>query len=325
MMMRSQVNSQIRKVARSYGLEITKLTPCASFYKSNSAYKADTKQGTFLIKPFIGSEVKLRRITAYMKRLENEQYPYMPSWRTNLAGTMWIRKNNKLYYVTDWIDGQQLGEAEQDYMRVGKALATLHAKSIRIRNWKPRNVLAEVNQLRVQNHKFLRRLPFLQNNRTEQGKWFKLVGSHCKLMAEEACQILDQPSTARKLKLARLALVHNDVTIPNIINSVNQLYLIDWECSYVGSIYYEIVRALANTTLFNTGKINAFLTEYTKFRPLDKQEKMIISALFRLPREVWYLGLHSNRGSKSTLFQIVRDTWSKRMEAIHWVDEWAKA
>lgn len=322
--MNSHVNHQIRKVARKYGLEITKLTPCSSYYKHNAAYKADTKKGKFLIKPFIGSQAKLRRISSNIQRLDDKHYKNMPSWRKSLAGSAWIRHNNKLYYVTDWIEGHQLGESEHDYKRLGKALAKLHTIKVRVDNWKSKNALQEINKNRKLNDQFLRKLPSLQEDNSEQSDWYKLNGSHIKSLTTEAWKILNQSSIVRKLKHAKPVLIHGDVTIPNIINSRKRLYLIDWESCRMGSIYYEIARTLSNTTQFSAVRMNAFLSEYMKYRPLDKQEKMIISALFSLPREVWNLGLQKIRGNTSALYQIVRNSWPERLEAIKWVDHWAK-
>jgi Ser/Thr protein kinase RdoA (MazF antagonist) len=324
MVMNSRVNLQIRKVARKYGLKITKLTPCSSYYKDNAAYKADTKEGAFLIKPFIGSLAKLRKFSAHVQQLDEKHYRNMPAWRKSIDGSTWIRHKDKLYYVTDWIDGHPLGETEHDYKRLGKALAKLHTIRIRVDNWKSRNALKEVNKNRRQHDKFSRKFPALQEENSEQGIWYRLNGSHLKSLATEAWKILNKSSIVRKIKHADPVLIHGDITIPNIINSSKRLYLIDWESCRIGSIYYEISRTLTNTTQFSTVRINAFLTEYMKYRPLDKQEKMIISALFRMPREVWNLGLQSNRGNSSALYQIVRNSWTDRLEAIKWVDNWAK-
>jgi Ser/Thr protein kinase RdoA (MazF antagonist) len=119
-------------------------------------------------------------------------------------------------------------------------------------------------------------------------------------------------------------LIHGDVTIPNIIINASGMFLIDWDGLRIGSTYNEIAKALSNTTYFNTRHISALLRGYEKIKPLIPAERLLISALFRLPREAWReaKGIALNRGQRD--FRVLEQTWDERMNAIRWLDEWAR-
>ncbi|CAH8708362.1 phosphotransferase [Paenibacillus thiaminolyticus] len=55
------------------------------------------------------------------------------------------------------------------------------------------------------------------------------------------------------------ALIHGDVTFPNVIMHSNGLYLIDWNQVRMESTYYEIAKTLLNTTNFNPLWMGALL------------------------------------------------------------------
>jgi Ser/Thr protein kinase RdoA (MazF antagonist) len=120
------------------------------------------------------------------------------------------------------------------------------------------------------------------------------------------------------------ALIHGDVTRPNIIINSKGLFLIDWDCLRMGSTYNEIVKTLSNTTYYNPILINALLRGYEEIKPLKSAERLLISALFRLPREAWGAARNIARGRGHRSFRVLEQTWEQRLIAIRCLDEWAR-
>jgi hypothetical protein len=60
---------------------------------------------------------------------------------------------------------------------------------------------------------------------------------------------------------------------------------------------------------------------YERVHPLHLDERLLISALFRFPREACYVCKSAE--AEKQLFSILRDTWKQRLAAIEWLDNWA--
>lgn len=133
------------------------------------------------------------------------------------------------------------------------------------------------------------------------------------------------PETGSLLEreMARPALIHSDITPQNVIIADDgQLFIIDWDRIKLGSIYVDVATALMNTTYFNPVFIQALLKGYEELRPLDRTERKLISALYRLPREAWLATRFPNRLRSRIMLEIMGQTWPLRSEAMNFLDGW---
>ena len=145
-------------------------------------------------------------------------------------------------------------------------------------------------------------------------------------MAKEAWEIFRESEVKQIIseEINYPSLIHGDVTIPNIIINPNGMFLIDWDCLRMGSTYNEIAKTLLNTTYYNPIHIEALLRGYEEIKPFKSAERLLISALFRLPREAWSEARNIVWGRGQHGFRLLEQTWDERLNAIRWMDEWVR-
>lgn len=123
---------------------------------------------------------------------------------------------------------------------------------------------------------------------------------------------------------ARPSLIHSDITTANVmISDDGRLFIIDWDRIKLGSIYAEVATALMNTTNFNPLFIHSLLKGYEELHPLDRNERKLISALYRLPREAWQAARFPHRPGSRGMLAAMEQTWPLRLKSMDVVDEWA--
>jgi Ser/Thr protein kinase RdoA (MazF antagonist) len=259
-----------------------------------------------------------------MGLLTNNGYAYAPTWLKTKSGKLWTRVNGTVFYATEWVEGHTLGQNVGDMFELGVALARLHHLSRQFakvpcpRGW--------LTNLKVQDTLFRRQLPHLQAKKTSQGKWFEKQGDTCRILANEAWGILGQPHVAATFRheMNRSAWIHGDITRFNVIISGAMVKLIDWDRLRPGFPLMELVKAISNTADFSPSEIEAILQGYASVRPFFGEQRQIIRALFRLPGEAWVVGNQVAHGKTAGGFQVLAHTWSSRLQAIRWLDEWAQ-
>ncbi|WP_221469012.1 phosphotransferase [Cohnella nanjingensis] len=306
-----------------YGLRNHRIYAHPSVYKKIAAYRVMTEKESFCLKPYGGMRRQLQRVCSRTERLRKLGFTGIPQWLPSKKGTYWITKNRRHYYVTEWIDGSHLGGKEEDYARLGEALARLHLISNRQSPVMPSIAMKEINRLRFQHMAFVTHLRSLKKQRNEFGQWFKEQGQQCLSLAEESWSVLSQPKVKRIFQQYQPSLIHGDVTRQNVIIHPNGLYLVDWEAVRWGCAYYELAKTLSNVTDYSEPLMKALLAGYEEHKPLTRTERFIVACLYRLPREAWYSARQIHDGKRASAFNVLTETWSKRLEMIRGLDAWA--
>ncbi|UUZ84328.1 phosphotransferase [Paenibacillus sp. P26] len=235
-------------------------------------------------------------------------------------------QNGKQYYVTEWIQGRRMTRSSEELAQLGSMLAKLHSVS---RNLKlPPPPISIIRKLTKNFAAFRRRLKKVKKKPTNAGRWARDHGEACIELSRAGLQALRGPELRALLRKENRhpALVHGDVTIPNVLVANGRVYLIDWDLMGRGASYYDLVVALTNTAGFSPARIAAFLRGYEQVRPLSRSEKKLVSALYRIPREAWYVCQYAANGLKhGQLLHNLDRTWSQRLEAVRWLDAWANS
>lgn len=310
-----------RPILLKYGLRALKVKACSSVYKQAAAYHVTTDKGEFLLKPFIGAKNRLDRVYSRITWLTNNGYRNMPKWLKTTDGKHWVSNNGRLHYVSEWIKGSKPGEKEDEYARVGEALAQLHKISKSRESGNIPYSVREINRFREQHRVFAHHLAVIKTRGSS--RWFSNHGAECLSMAEDAWKTLRHSDIQRLLKREKSCLIHGDVTTPNIIINNNEAYLVDWEFARRGSAYYEVAKTLNNVSNYSVPHMTAFLSGYEKISPLMPEERLIIASLFRLPREAWIAANQIRLGQTTSLYTILKKAWHRRLEAVAWLDQWA--
>lgn len=328
--MNIRIGKTFRKLAHTYELQLKRIESYDSVYRKNAAFRAVTEQGDFLIKPYVkpmvGPTRHLSQLTKSIEHLMALGYPQMPRWKLTKSGKIWKVYKGKRYYVTQWVEGRGL-YTEQDYEELGRAVAQLHVhtKGLPGGDIHLTSTRARIKLLKLHYHFFQQQLGQCSSRPDHIGRWFRRHGGHCLELIEEAWRRIDNYDMHPLWQEERSApsIIHGDVTVPNVVICPNGLYLVDWDRSGWGSTYEELAKMLLNTTNFQIDKMNAVLRGYEGIKMLNPLERILISALFRVPREAMYVCQSVRAGRKSPTFDIVKETWKDRLNAIHWMDQWA--
>jgi Ser/Thr protein kinase RdoA (MazF antagonist) len=324
-------------IVKQYGLQLYRIKPYDSLYKKNAVFRASTNKGKFLIKAIHKRTygIKLTKaqqrdqLSSYIKKLKAYKYPHFANWLTTKSGRYYMNKNGKPYYMTEWIKGRSLQNNVQDYEALGRALAKLHTLCKNSHSSKSSFTKRQIKLFKLQESLFRLRLTVISGKKTfakKSKRWFRRHGDRCKALTNEAWKIFRTPDVKKILseEIKHPALIHGDVTFPNIIINSSGLFLIDWDCLRMGSTYYEIAKTLLNTTNYNPVHIEALLRGYEELQPLKSAERLLISGLFRLPREAWTEARNIVLGRSHRSFRLLKQTWDERLNAISWLDEWAR-
>ncbi|MGZ9586705.1 phosphotransferase [Paenibacillus marinisediminis] len=329
-MANSYTKSQVRKIVRRFGLIPLRSDSIASFSRKNAIIRVQTESGTYAMKPFFrsilfraGTIDQMKTTADHIRLLMNSGFSNMPTWLTSNSGKLWTLNQGRPFYVTIWINGRKL-ENQEDFEKLGRALASLHTTaclSLPINN----PFHDQFRFWKNQDHLFRRRMS--KANRTNKWTrgWYKRFGESCNQLSDRTWTELMRPEIVDLLgkEMTHPALIHSDITSQNVIISDDgQLFIIDWDRIKAGSIYVDVATALMNTTCFNPVFIHSLLKGYEELRPLNRTERQLISALYRLPREAWHAAQFPNRPGSRNMLNIMEQTWLLRFKAMDVLDEW---
>jgi Ser/Thr protein kinase RdoA (MazF antagonist) len=335
-MAKSYTKAQIHKITRRFGLIPLKSSLISSLYRKNAVIQVKTKKGTYALKPFTRTRIvrsntiqQMKQAANYIRLLKKRKYSYMPAWLPTHSGKLWTLHQGTPFYVSQWIKGRGL-ENPKDFEKLGRALATLHTTSIGLhRIGKEKSpTLQQIRVWKDQDRLFQRQMTQTGRNHKEYRRWHKRYGKACKHLSRRAWRDLRDTSLVKLLKKEGHlpALIHSDITIPNvIISDDDQLKIIDWDRIKVGSVYADLAKALMNTTQFNPVFVQSLLRGYEKRRPLKRTERRIITALYRLPREAWHASRHPNRSRDRQILDSWVQSWPLRLQIIDMLQEWSNA
>ncbi|HEY2494484.1 MAG TPA: phosphotransferase [Paenibacillus sp.] len=329
-MLNQYQHAKFKSITERYGLHLRRVKTHDSLYKKNAVYCASTDKGRFLIKALyirkLDQTLTKEQLFSYIKKLKKAHYPHCPKWLTTRSGKYYVNSNGKPYYVTEWITGRSLQNDVQDYEALGRALATLHTVYKHDHAKMSSSTKKQIKNFQIQGHLFQSHLRKIHSKNTIPKKWFRKHGHQCIHLAHEAWGMM-RTSEVRHIiadEPNHPALIHGDVTIPNIVINSKGLFLVDWDCLRKGSIYYEIAKTLSNTTQFNPEFIHGLLRGYVGIHPLKPAERLLISAFFRLPREAWVEAQRISQGRSHRGLALLALTWEGRLNAISLLDAWAR-
>lgn len=154
-MAKSYTKAQIRKITRRFGLIPLKSSLVSSLYRKNAVIQVKTKKGTYALKPFSRTKMvrsntiqQMERAASHIRLLKKRKYTYMPAWLPIHSGKLWTLYQGTPFYVSQWVKGRGLETAE-DFEKLGRALATLHATSTGLHRMDKVKSPPTIQQLRI--------------------------------------------------------------------------------------------------------------------------------------------------------------------------------
>jgi len=332
-MANSYSKSRIRRIVRRFGLVPLSSDSVASFYRKNAVIRVQTKSEAYAVKPFYRSLLlrsstmdQMKTNASYIQLLMDNGFSYMPKWLVCNSGKLWTLHQGRPFYVTPWIRGRKL-ENQEDYEKLGQALASLHITSSHFLS-KKAPFYDHIELWKSHDRLFRRQLTQAYQTDLRTRRWYKKFGKSCNRFSDRSWAELKRPEIVNLLRKERIrpVLIHNDITSYNVIISDDgQLFIIDWDRIKVGSMYVDIAAALMNTTQFNPVFINSLLKGYEKLHPLNQTERKWIASLYRLPREAWHATRSPNRPrsrNERNILEIMEQTWLLRLKTMDFLEEW---
>ncbi|SEC27961.1 phosphotransferase [Paenibacillus sp. GP183] len=319
-----------KHITTQYGLRLRRIKSFDSMYKKNVVYRASTNKGKFLIKAFSnrisdGRRFSKAKLVSNIKKLKKSHYPYIGRFLTTKSGRYYVNTNKKSYYMMEWVKGHPMQKDPNHYEKLGKALANLHTSYKDSHDSVSSFTKRQIKCFEIESRLFQLRLKLIKKMKATSSRWFKEHGKQCIGLANEAWEIIKKPEVQHVLSEEKKhpALIHGDVTIPNIVVHSSKLFLIDWDSLRKGSAYYEIAKTLSNTAGYKPELLEALLQGYEKIKRLSPGERLLISALFRFPREAWNEARNLAYGRKTRGFDILKGSWNDRLDCIKKLDQWA--
>ncbi|MFM9280745.1 phosphotransferase [Paenibacillus jiagnxiensis] len=326
--------SQVNRIARRFGIFPLKFKWFPSLYRKKAVIRIKTSSGHYALKPFYRNRLfktsatqQMKKAAGHIQLLLNTGYFYMPKILYAKTGKLWTLRQGQPYYVTEWVQGRTL-EHSGDYTNLGRAMAALHqSTNDGTPGYKADSpTLKQVRLWKKQHRYFLCDKSGAVQKNTMYRRWHRQYRNDCRRLSERSWAEMREKGIASLLRNERghPRRIHGDITSANvIISGDDRLYIIDWDRVRYGSIYVEMAKTLANTTQFNLEFIQSLLAGYEEIRPLNRRERKLISALFRLPREAWLAARFPNEKKSNELIENMMNTWSGRLKANKLLDDWA--
>lgn len=335
---------RILEITQRYGMKAASWETVNSHYHVGAAIRVRTNQGDMLIKPFRGSSERLRHMTATLQRLWEQGYRYMPKLYRTQKGQLYTVVGGQPHYVTTWVSGQPLDSTPQHLRKLGRALARLHQVPwSQLENRKVPGVSRRGSDLSssVLNRRLAALRTYDRSFRiadraavrdddvnAEGRKWLHERQSEIERLADKAWHRLEDPelNDIKAAESIHPVHVHGDVTKFNVVvTPEGSVKLVDWDGLRVGSRWIELVTALSNTAQFDPPAMEALLEGYERVRPLSAPERMLVAAVFSLPREAWYARQEKDGAVvwNDEMLDVFAKTWSARLQAVQWMNRWA--
>lgn len=314
----------VHTLASQYGLTVRQVNAIPSHYRPAAIFRLNTTQGVYAVKPFLGTVSQLKSLYAATEEVCHRLHAPFAKWKLTRRQKPFVQVGEQCFYVTEWIDGSTLGCSEDDIRLLGKLLGRVH----RIKTKANRGGSAarvEWSTLADRDQRFRRHAPTVLSGYGEMSHWLRRHQRTCDDLSDEAWSMLQRMASNGSMNPdGDETWVHGDVTRPNtLVTNHHDVVLIDWDQMHIGSSIYELVKTLANITDFNPARMEALLSGYESKRPLTSSQRAAVAALFRLPREAWYLVDNMTNGKPPTVFKALSKSWADRLDAIRWLDEWA--
>lgn len=276
-----------------------------SIDKVRSAYKIGTNKGCFCLKCVTNGYAKANKSYHIMKHLKENGCDYISEYYYTKDGKPIIKRKNRAFYLTHWIEGSEVSFSSPDEMkRYSELLADFHNKSkgfktpkrVKIRShtikWKK-----TFTKCRDELIKFKDCIDNLKL-KAEFDYTYRSNIDYFKKEAELAIRILDYSKYNELCKyyINESNICHDSFYYQNIlVDRNNKLYIVDLEsCQYdipMSDLGKMIRRILSKKRYkWDFDLCRKLIDGYCKLRPMSKEEYELLLAILVFPHKFWKLG-----------------------------------
>lgn len=298
----------VAAMSASYRLSTDELTWFDSLYVHEVAARFEADGRFYKLKRFRGKLHDLERLAHRHILLQEKMRGVLPTWQVTTCAKPYIELGDNLYYVTDWVSGRTFGHTQSDAHALGRLLSYVHA-------FDPPDSGFQVPRMQQRLRTTVQAKRILGNGIAQ-----RMPDPIRTFLRREAQSLREQMSIPlRQLRLSAgylsPAVVHGDVTIPNLLYDEHRARLIDWETANGGFAVEELAKTAMNTCNLSIPLVDSLLDGY-HFDALSPEQRAAFLCFLHIPREIVYL-LHKavrrvpNEQDRAQ-WQLVMQTWRDR-------------
>ncbi|MDP4087662.1 MAG: CotS family spore coat protein [Bacillota bacterium] len=287
----------IVSVLKEYNISINDIL------RLRSAYKIDSSAGTYFVKRMRHGIDKARNGCIFVEALNHAGFLNTAKYLRTVDGNFFVRYGKYIFYVTSWIDGH---EAELEDMRETvncvKLLAKFHvaAASIDTSALKVKNNLKNWPKIFTDQLSDLERYRNCINRKKIRNQFDNTYLDLIDFYYNRGVTALSVLNSSNYHILSREARAHRTIChdsfyYQNIMKTQDDYYLIDFD-SIIIDLYVvdlgKFIRRLMyrKSYQWDFQKAKYLLEEYSKIKPVTREDMDIVLALLVFPQKFWKLG-----------------------------------
>lgn len=324
--------SEIKKnILSNYPYEVIEIIPVKfkDTDKQRAVYKVITSDGPKCLKKVYYDEGTLLFVYSLMHWFFLSGI-CVPELLPTRSGERFIRYNNSLFIVTNWIDGRKCDyDLEEDVRVAARNLGKMHRVSygfLPIDGCTVRK--GESNWYKTFNRRFLQLLQFANSASKSGDKFSKIFLDNFDYFYERAEHAVSILSSIDNRELMMPADKYNTVCHLDYVNKnlilteSNDLYVIDFDKSKIDIPVHDIGTFLKRilkrkNTSWDFDILTVTLEQYEKERPLTSTELLALFAFLEFPQKYWkvardYYNNKKRESSKRELTSILSRVCSQK-------------
>ncbi|MGE5629451.1 MAG: CotS family spore coat protein [Solirubrobacterales bacterium] len=289
--------SRIKMVMDQYGLNIV------SIEKVRSAYKIGTDNGTVCVKKINHGKNKARNGEKLVSELRKTGFKNTAEYYRTKDNMSFVRTKNSLYYVTEWIDGEECNLDDfNEVCKCAALLAKFHnaANNIDTKDLRIRNNIKNWPKIFNSNQYELERFKIKIEGKRLKTEFDKLYYEHIDSFINRGMVALNFLNTSDYYRISREAdkrktICHDSFYYQNLIKKKDEYFIIDLD-SIIFDLHINDLGKFIRRLMFksnyrwNFEYAQKIINSYCKVRKLSKGELEVMLALIVYPHKFWKLG-----------------------------------
>jgi len=271
--------------------------------KARSAYKIITDNGPICLKKMRHGKFKAANGCYLVEQLKNQGFQQAANYLKTSEGNLYVKTNNLVFYVTEWIDGEECNLGDfQEVIECSKLLAKFHksADKINTEKLKIRNNLKNWPKVFNENLRDLERYKKIIERKKIKNEFDSIYLSNIDEFIHQgliALKLLNNSEYYRLSKESneRKTLCHDSFYYQNIIKKDNKYYIIDLD-SIIIDLHVNDLGKFIRRLMYKSdykwdfNKAKFIIEAYMGINPLSKNELEVMLALIIFPHRFWKLG-----------------------------------
>ncbi len=285
------MNEIDKEISEKYSFEVKGCTPYKNFFILN------TSKGRKILKKTILSKERIQFIHEVKEHLVSNGFTRLDRYICNNEGNPYFFAGKNFYTITDYLEGVECNfDSSEEVVKSTKLLAEFHKAT---RGFEATSGIITRDELgklpqsfekRLEEIKKLKKVALKEKNRfdylfLEYYDYFYQLGDS--VIKQISCQTYnDLVDITRKEGI----LCHHDFTHCNILNTGEELHLINFEyCCFEVKVYdiANFLRRKMRKCNWNINEAKIIIDEYRKIEDINNEEFYILKLILKFPQKFW--------------------------------------